>query len=295
MLRARLKQLHPHLVCLASASNGGRSSEGSLLEAGTRCAGEVAAFINGRLREDGLELGRLSFVAYSLGGLVARVALRHPAMQPFLPALHAFVCVAAPHLGLAYAPSSVVSAGMYLYRAWRQSAALAELAFTDGNSSGGGSDAGADLRRGLVYSLACGWADAPAGAAAGPVVTALRAAGLDDAPNGVLLARCQHIVLIASEQDLYAPEPSVAVQWADAPLRDATHGPAHGEMVRSFWLGVAPERVTRWGVRFHALDSLVAGRVSLDGLVGKQAHLAMLETDALAHALALRLGHIWSE
>ena len=127
------------------------------------------------------------------------------------------------------------------------------------------------------------------------MVAALRAAGLDAAPNGAHLARFAHVVLLSSEQDLYAPEPSVAVQWADAPLRDAAHGPAHGEMVRAFWAGVRPERVVRWSVSFHGLDSLAAGRLSLEGLVGRQAHLAMLESEALAHALALRLAAVWSE
>ena len=121
------------------------------------------------------------------------------------------------------------------------------------------------------------------------------AAGLDAAPNGALLARFAHVVLLSSDQDLYAPEPSVAVQWADAPLRDAAHGPAHGEMVRAFWAGVRPERVVRWSVAFHGLDSLAQGRLSLEGLVGRQAHLAMLESEALAHALALRLAAVWSE
>jgi hypothetical protein len=42
---------------------------------------------------------RLSFVGHSIGNLIIRSALTHPAMAPFLDRLHTFLSISGPHLG----------------------------------------------------------------------------------------------------------------------------------------------------------------------------------------------------
>jgi hypothetical protein len=150
LVRAHLKLRCPRLVCVAAASVQGADTELDIVGSGAKLAAEVSAAI-ARLADDGLALGRLSIVAFSLGGLIARAALRHPLLRPHAAAsAHAFVSLAAPHLGLAYAPSSLFGAGLALRVRVRPSAALSELALADGGA------AGADGA--LLMALARGWA-----------------------------------------------------------------------------------------------------------------------------------------
>jgi hypothetical protein len=431
LMRSYLKLLHPHLYCYVTTSNQTRDTEGNLVEAGERVAQELFTLLNGRLGDEGHELHKLSFVGFSLGGIVARLALRHPLLKPFLPFCHAFVTVATPHMGLLYSQSSLVSAGIFVFRSWKNSVSLAQLSLSD--ESAAGPDG---IRNCLLYLLACGWErsakrraaseaaitpleaaevaeahattastfervgadiahaalhavegdpmleglegsreegdtspDAPltgrtetiqhsmmmwpegrrsprhgpragsvvplehgrrlsaasasagsvasgprpappalasaaasvgAGVAATPPAAAvsstlalLRKYAFSCEPQGALLRNFRHVVLLGSEQDAYAPAASCAAHWCDAALKDPVHGSAYGEMVRDFWAGVPVERITRWDVDFRNLSSLLAGRVTLDSVLGREAHIAFLETQQVSLALALRLSHVW--
>ncbi|CAM9925810.1 unnamed protein product, partial [Discosporangium mesarthrocarpum] len=62
------------------------------------------------------EGGRLSFVCFSLGGLVARSTLMEMSMSPYLPYLHCFVSLACPHLGQASTPLSFFKTGVWALR-----------------------------------------------------------------------------------------------------------------------------------------------------------------------------------
>jgi hypothetical protein len=374
LLRAALKLHHPHLFLYACTTNQGKATEGDLIDAGIRVAKEIHSLLTERLETEvgpGV-LGRISFVAFSLGGIVARMALRHPLLVPFRPAFHAFVSVASPHLGMLYA-SAAQSAGLYLFRAWRKSPSLAQLSFTDEPTNGP-----RGLRDCLLYLLACGWDAAPppysrapgtgAGAAStvesavsgarrasdvdsassftgtktpvangtGPrrhadrvsssaaaeasatatiaigtpvavlpeprTVTALRDAGFDCEPNGAIMRSFRHVVLYASPQDLYAPFAACSVEWCEPALSDTRHGAAYGEMVRGFYdggpaqtsaSGIPLDAVTRVAVTFRRLPSALSGRISVDSVIGREAHLAFLESDEFAAALALHLPHLW--
>ena len=50
---------------------------------------------------------RLSFVGHSIGNLIIRSALTHPAMAPFLGRLHTFLSISGPHLGYLHSQSSM--------------------------------------------------------------------------------------------------------------------------------------------------------------------------------------------
>jgi len=411
LLRSYLKLWHPHVLAYVTTSNQAKATEGDIIESAARVAKEVHDFLVFKLPEDGLTLHCLSFVAFSLGGVVARLALRHPLMRSFLPRCHAFVSVASPHLGLLYSQSAVVSAGVFLFRQWRSSQALSQLSFTDEDAT-----TPDGIRNSLLYVLAVGWqgklapppaADAaararlraaPPGAAATPpaaggsafvpaalrlyehaggavrdsdegtgsevegahgphagsggggggsgrpasspsavvhsvgsrdtsgdfsdiadaleaeaaeevrhtaespqrpllpgasrTLQALHKHGFSPVPNGALLAHFNRIVLLHSDQDAYAPTTSCAVQWCPAALADGKNGAAYGEMLRGFFDGVAPTAITRWGVHYKNLSSIFAGKISVDSLLGREAHVSFLETEQVAYAVAVGLD-VW--
>lgn len=55
---------------------------------GERLAAEIDAFIMDNCRKS---LGRISFVAHSLGGIIVRTALAHDLMKPYLGKLYTMV------------------------------------------------------------------------------------------------------------------------------------------------------------------------------------------------------------
>jgi predicted alpha/beta hydrolase family esterase len=67
-------------------------------------------------------LGKLSFVAHSLGGLIVREALKH--LSGFKAKMHAYISLGSPHLGYMYNSSSLIDAGMWLIKKWKQSDSL---------------------------------------------------------------------------------------------------------------------------------------------------------------------------
>ena len=125
LVRAHLALVAPHATCVVSASNRGRTSTSSVAEMGARLAEETARAAKEAFDERfpfhedevGTAAGtaasvvssspralprvRVSFAAHSLGCLIVRAALAHPAMAPFLDALHFFLSISGPHLGYA--------------------------------------------------------------------------------------------------------------------------------------------------------------------------------------------------
>lgn len=155
-LRAHLKLQYPHLLCYVTTTNQGKQTEGDIIDSAARIAHEIHSFICDRMTEDGLVLEKLSVIAFSLGGVVARLALRHPLLQPYLPHAHAFISVASPHLGLQYS-GSVISTGLFLLRQLRSSVSMAQLSLLD--EPAGSSSSGRGVRDCLLFLLACGWDD----------------------------------------------------------------------------------------------------------------------------------------
>lgn len=319
VVRSHLKLHHPYIFCYVTATNQGKATEGDLIETGARVAAEVHEYLAQRLPEEGVTIGRLSIIAFSLGGIVARLVLRHPLITPFLRHAHAFISIATPHMGLLYSQSHIFNAGIYLFRQWKGSVSLAQLALQDEPATGP-----QGVRDCLLYLLAAGWddrgepaaaeidrtrmqsaqyvpngsasaaagssirtgggiagdlsaavsdgavpqqpddrtsahsrtgpgdaADAPfaASQAAGslpaikpqPVpatLAALRRHRYSSVPNGAIFAKFRRVVLIASQQDSYAPYTSCMAQFTEAAVADSRNGAAYGEMLQGFFAGL---------------------------------------------------------
>eukprot|EP00903_Cladosiphon_okamuranus_P007841 g7586.t1 len=75
--------------------------------------------------------GMLSFVCFSLGGLVARAALLEPAMVPYLTSMQCFVTLACPHLGQTSTPLSFFKTGAWAVRKLTGLQVLHELDLDD--------------------------------------------------------------------------------------------------------------------------------------------------------------------
>ncbi|GAV06881.1 hypothetical protein RvY_16794-2 [Ramazzottius varieornatus] len=56
---------------------------------------------------------KISFIGHSLGALLVRAAIAHPAMEPYLKCLHTFLSLSGPHFGLINNPSKIVTTGKF--------------------------------------------------------------------------------------------------------------------------------------------------------------------------------------
>ena len=97
---------------------------------GTRLANEVHQYI--RENCPGNQLSRLSFVGYSMGGLIVRAALPH--LEKYQDKMHGFLSLCAPHLGYMYKTSKLFSTGMWFLSKWKGSLAMNQLQMDDTKS-----------------------------------------------------------------------------------------------------------------------------------------------------------------
>jgi len=323
LVKAWLKLHHPQLLTFSCTSLEALS-HGDIMAAGAALAEEVAGFCgSGGGLGGGESLGKLSFVAFSLGGVWVRTALRHPKLSPFLPHLHTFITIATPHLGFPHSEtgSSILSAGTYLAKLWskNRNVALEQIALQDSHLP--------SLT--LISRLSKGWledntdlehspSDASEGDQPSPSLH-----GFSSYPTGTYLSLFKHVILMASPQDSWAPFVS---SMACADGGGFFEGLKGGE-------GGYP-RVQRVSVLFHSLkdvnlvrstgegtfgeggDSLLfppkdeamsrapplsiaaaTGQTllsALDKVSGRDAHLAFCASEGVAALIALGLGQeVW--
>lgn len=67
-------------------------------------------------------MGKISFIAHSLGGLIVRAAL--PYLEEHADKMYNYFTLSSPHLGYMYNSSKIVDAGMWLLKTWRKSKCL---------------------------------------------------------------------------------------------------------------------------------------------------------------------------
>lgn len=121
----------PKALCLCSSANEDLT-EGSIELMGLNLSKEVTKYIKDWCySKDGstLYLNKLSFLGHSLGGLIIRSAL--PYLQQFRSQFYGYMSMGSPHLGYMYNSNSLVSAGMWFLKNWKQSQCLQQLSMTD--------------------------------------------------------------------------------------------------------------------------------------------------------------------
>ena len=77
----------------------------------------------------GSQLGRLTFIGHSLGGLIIRAALPH--LERYKEKMHGYMTLCSPHLGYMYKSSKLFTTGMWVFKNWKKSVTLNQLSMSD--------------------------------------------------------------------------------------------------------------------------------------------------------------------
>jgi hypothetical protein len=246
--RNYLSILEPSIVTMLSKANED-DTDSDIEVLGFRLAREVSEFLREHLSNARRPLARLSFVCHSIGSIVLRCALGRPELAPFVPHLHTVLSLSSPHLASrGRAMNSLVRVGMAALRHLRKATALAQLAMTDD----------ADPRETLLYRLS---------------------------KKTISLRSFQNILLVSSAQDTYVPYHSARVEpllTADSAALDAEIA---AEMSANLLADVDPRKVLRLDLNFR-FDTAKTSR--FDALIGRAAHVKVLESPALALMLLLQ-------
>jgi len=127
----------PKLQTLCSKNNEDKT-DGSIQEMGNRLAKEVCKYISDCLSNNP---PRISFIGHSLGGIIIRTAL--PNLEKYKNRMQAFITLSTPHLGCIHQSSKLIGVGMWIFKKWKSSISLDELAMSDHK----------DLKETFMYKL----------------------------------------------------------------------------------------------------------------------------------------------
>jgi triacylglycerol esterase/lipase EstA (alpha/beta hydrolase family) len=119
LLKNNIALLYPEAMFLCSSTNED-NTEGDIFEMGVRLSQEVNAYIQQYC--PGSTLGRISFIAHSLGGLIVRASL--PYLEEHQDKMYNFFTLSTPHLGYMFNQSKIIDAGMWFLKTWRKSKCL---------------------------------------------------------------------------------------------------------------------------------------------------------------------------
>merc|ERR1712032_540122 len=158
----------------------------------------------------GTSLGRLSFVAHSMGGLIVRSCL--PLLHEYHSKMHTFLTFSTSHIGLFFQEKlSLFNTGLWVLKQWRNSLFLKQVSMTDHGNP----------RETFLYKLS-------------------KTKGLE---------HFRHVALVSCYEDQYGPYHSaraeICKEWENQPEKEV-----YREMVRNLWDSVKPQNVIRFDVNF---------------------------------------------
>jgi len=165
LMKNNLALLFPEAIFLCSTANEDLT-DGDLNESGIRLAQEVMNYIQDWC--PGSALGRLSFITFSLGGLIVRSAI--PLLHEYNNKMYTFMSICAAHLGYIQKAAGVLTYGLKVLAHWRDAPVLNQLTMQDGKN----------VQETLVYRLS-------------------KTKGFE---------LFQWVVLVGSAQDQFAPHPT---------------------------------------------------------------------------------------
>lgn len=102
----------------------------------------VTHLITIQQKEHPRKIGRISFIAHSIGGLVFRLAFKHPRLASYKTLFHLFLSLNVPHLGLLFAKFTT-ELGAKIIRRFTESIQMEELLLKDHK----------DIRQTTLYQL----------------------------------------------------------------------------------------------------------------------------------------------
>jgi hypothetical protein len=221
---------------LLSQANQGDDTKEDIFEMGRKLAAEVEAYMG----EDIDLIERLSFIGYSLGGLIIRAALCY--MEKFKGKMFTVVTLSSPHLGLMYASSVLVEAGVWVWTSLTQAPSLKQISMSDAS-----------------------------------VVKGTALYQLSEHPG---LEWFQHVVLFSSADDYYSPIESSRIELSEKAVNGSEKGCYFVEMAGRLLSNLQPERLLRVNVDFvlpTSLDHIVGRKAHLEFVKNEQFVLIFVE------------------
>ncbi|EGC33368.1 hypothetical protein DICPUDRAFT_88808 [Dictyostelium purpureum] len=122
-------QLHfPNFVFLICSS-----IEENTLEDIQQMGEKIAQELHEYLYENNLmQIAKISFLGHSLGGLVVRSALTSNKLKPYLSKLHSYISLSSPHLGTkSVSSTSIVTSALWVWQKFTSSTCLKQLLMQD--------------------------------------------------------------------------------------------------------------------------------------------------------------------
>jgi hypothetical protein len=165
-IKSSLSLMFPNTLFLNSSANE-QYTDGDIWEMGDKLANEVKSFIS----ENCPSFKKISFIGFSLGGLIIRAAL--PRLRDIKDRMHTYMSICTPHLGYLDGSSFLVGAGMWILKKINKGSVIQQLNLEDGNN----------VKESLIYRMS----------------------------NMEGFEMFNRVVLISSHQDTYVPFDSARV------------------------------------------------------------------------------------
>ncbi|OMJ87350.1 hypothetical protein SteCoe_10945 [Stentor coeruleus] len=126
-IRSHLSVFNKNLTVVCAYSNEGKTN-GDIQKMGKRLAKEVNIFASENFSNN--KLNTISFIGYSLGGIIIRAAL--PLLDEFYDKFGFFITLSSPHLGTLANSSYLVDAGIWVLRKLKKTISMKQLSMKDG-------------------------------------------------------------------------------------------------------------------------------------------------------------------
>lgn len=110
---------------LLSSCNEGKKTMKDIADSGKLLAKEVNSYLD----DFGHEIGQITFIAFSLGGLMLRTAL--PYFEKHKAKMHGFVTFSSPHVGYASHNSTMIKSGLWVMSKFVENGAVKQLQMKD--------------------------------------------------------------------------------------------------------------------------------------------------------------------
>jgi hypothetical protein len=215
LMKNNLALLLPDAMFLCSTANEDLT-DSCLEESGIRLAQEVMNFITDWC--PGSALGRLSFITFSLGGLIVRSALSQ--LKEYTHKMFTIMTIGCAHLGYIQKSAGILSYGLSALMQWRDTPVLKQLLMRD--------EAIARQEDSYVYKLS-------------------QTAGLE---------YFKWVVVIGSAQDQFAPHPTAractSIEW-----ESQSDKKVYFSLVKNLWEPIDASRVVRFDVNFSIVEKTI--------------------------------------
>ena len=129
IIRNSISKHYPSTHVLCSYYNESKTN-GNISKMGKRLSNEIKKYISDNFYSE--SLNSLSFIGYSLGGLIIRSSL--PYLQDFHSAFNFFLTLSSPHLGCTIHKSKLVEAGIWIIKKLKKCKSLSQISMTDSKS-----------------------------------------------------------------------------------------------------------------------------------------------------------------